>query len=665
MVNISIDGKSIQVPDGTTVLQAARMAEVYIPTLCDHPELTPYGGCRLCLVEVEGARTLQPSCTLPVNNNMVIHTDTEKVREARKFVLTLIFSERNHFCPFCQVSGGDCELQNAAYREGMTHWPLMTNWQTYAVDASHPNFVLDNNRCILCRRCVRACGELVGNFTLGFEERGARSFLVADLGTPLGESTCVACGTCLQVCPTGALIDRASAYHGKDLQVEHHESVCLGCSVGCGIDVLTRDNNIVRIEGNWDAPVNDGVLCNVGRFHPLEEKRDRIVTPMVRKDGKLKASTWDEALDVVASHLKPLAGKNGSGVAALASTRLSAEALYAFKQLFADKMQSNMVTSNEEGYPSAVSATLAEELGKSFEGRLAEINTSDFVLLAGVNLVDNHQVAGFFVKRALPNGTKLVVIDPFENPLDANADFVLKAGKASELEIFNGLEAALSKLGLAKTQAVSNPDPILKTAAEKTGIAAETFLAVAKLLGTAQHPVIIYGKGITSHGGADSLKALVELGHMTGVIDENHSGMISTKGQANSMVATQFNMDKPFELNGQQAVYIALGDDFVSKRLIQKVEKAPFLVVQTSYTSQLSAAADVVLPVEMWAEQEGHYMNLEGRLQKANKSLPTPADCWSNDAVLKAVAARMGIEINENWKEQLYQRVPSVAFMES
>ena len=664
MVNISIDGKSIQVPDGTTVLQAARMAEVYIPTLCDHPELTPYGGCRLCLVEVEGARTLQPSCTLPVNNNMVIHTDTEKVREARKFVLTLIFSERNHFCPFCQVSGGDCELQNSAYREGMTHWPLMTNWQTFAVDASHPNFVLDNNRCILCRRCVRACGELVGNFTLGFEERGARSFLVADLGTPLGESTCVACGTCLQVCPTGALIDRASAYHGKDLQVEHHQSICIGCSVGCGIDVLTRDNNIVRIEGNWDAPVNNGVLCKVGRFLPLEEKRERIATPMVRKDGKLKAATWDEALDVVASHLKPLAGKNGSGVAALASTRLSSEALYSFKQLFAEKMQSGMVTSSEEGYPTAMSAELAGELGKSFEGHLAEINTSDFVLVAGVNLVDNHQVAGFFVKRTLPNGTKLVVVDPNDNPLDAQADLVLKASKGSEVDIFQGLAAALSKLGLAKTQAISNADETLKTAADNTGIDSETFLAAAKLLGSAQHPAIVYGKGITSGGAAASLKSLVDLAHMAGVVDENHSAMISTKGQANSLAAAQYNLDKPFEVNGHQAVYIALGDDVPSKRLTQKVEKAPFLIVQASYTSQLSANADVVLPVEMWAEQEGHYLNLEGRLQKTVKSVPTPADCWSNDAVLKAVASRLGIEINDNWKEQLYQRIPSVAFME-
>ena len=244
MTKLTINNKPVDVAEGTTVLNAARSAGIEIPTLCEHPHLTPYGGCRLCLVDVEGARTLQPSCTLPVTEGMVVKTDTDKVLAARKFVLTLIFSERNHFCPFCQVSGGDCELQNAAYREGMTHWPLQPNWQPFPVDASHPYIVMENNRCILCRRCVRACGELIGNFTLGFEERGARSLLVADLGVPLGSSSCISCGSCVQVCPTGALIDRWSAYRGKETQVEKTQSVCTGCSIGCGIDVLVRDNNL-------------------------------------------------------------------------------------------------------------------------------------------------------------------------------------------------------------------------------------------------------------------------------------------------------------------------------------------------------------------------------------------------------------------------------------
>jgi formate dehydrogenase major subunit len=660
MVNITIDGKTIEVPDGTTVLQAARMAEVYIPTLCDHPHLTPYGGCRLCLVEVEGARTLQPSCTLPASNGMVVRTDTAKIKDARKFVLTLIFSERNHFCMYCQVSGGDCELQNSAYREDMTHWPLVPNWQPYPVDGSHPYFVLDHNRCILCRRCVRACGELVGNFTLGFEERGANSVLVADLGTPLGESTCVSCGTCVQICPTGALIDRVSAYRGKEVQVDHNKTICVGCSIGCGIDVLTRDNNLVRIEGNWDAEVNSGVICKVGRYEAQDEKRERIASPMVRKDGKLKAATWDEALEATASALKPLMGKNGNGVAALASTRLPAEALYTFKQLFADKFESGMVTSIEEGATTALAAALADETGKPFEGKLSEIDKADAILSIGVDLVDSHQVAGFFVKRSIPNGAKLVVIDPNANPLDGVAECTLKASKGSDLEVIEGLTAALAKLGLAKGKVSLMPDQALKDAAEKTGVITDDLLNAARLLGSAERPAIIYGKGITANGNAEIMHALDEFAMLAGVIDDNHSALVSVKGQANSLAAAQYHLDKPFQVNGHQAVYIALGDDKPSRRLTQKLEKAPFLVVQASYTSPLTAMANVVLPVEMWAEQEGHYLNLDGHLQEAKKSLTPPEDIRSNNETLKALADKLGVKLNDYWNAELTKRVAPV-----
>jgi formate dehydrogenase major subunit len=416
MIKLTIDGKTIETQEGTTVLKAAEEAGLYIPTLCNHPQLTPYGGCRLCMVDVEGARTLQPSCTLPASDGMVVNTHTDKVLNARKFVLTMIFSERNHFCMYCPVSDGDCELQNRAYDEEMTHWDLQPNWQPFEVDASHPFIILDNNRCILCRRCTRACGELVGNFTLGFEERGADSLLVADYNVPLGESTCISCGTCVQICPTGALIDRQSAYQGKEIEVDHHIGVCVECSVGCQRDVLTRDNRLVRIEGEWDAELNHGLLCDKGRFLPLEDDRARLLTPLVRKEGLLKAATWEEAMNAIAQGL----GK-GKGLAALASTRLSAEDLAVFKSIFADKLQAELVTSLEEGKSTASLAKMAEKLGKPFESSLDNLKDTDAVLALELDLVEEHQVPGFFIKRQIPEGTTLIVADGKENKLAANA----------------------------------------------------------------------------------------------------------------------------------------------------------------------------------------------------------------------------------------------------
>ncbi len=265
---------------------------------------------------------------------------------------------------------------------------------------------------------MRACGELVGNFTLGFEERGARSLLVADLGVPLGSSSCISCGSCVQVCPTGALIDRWSAYRGKEIQVDKTQTVCAGCSVGCGIDVLVRDNNLVRIEGNWDAELNEGILCKIGRFEPLAEERNRLLTPLVRKDGKLKAATWEEAFDTIHAKFTPLVGKKNDGVAAVVSTGLPLESVYAFKKLFADYFQSDMVTTTEEGEYTSSASVIAHGSGKPFEGNRKDLQEADLAIVFGVDLVKEHEVLGFFIKRNIPNGAKLIVVDPATNSLD-------------------------------------------------------------------------------------------------------------------------------------------------------------------------------------------------------------------------------------------------------
>jgi len=659
-MKVTINDKSIEVPQGTTVLQASRMAGFEIPTLCDHPALVPYGGCRLCLVEVQGARTLQPSCTLPVNEGMVVKTESEKITASRKFVLTLLFSERNHFCPYCQVSGGDCELQNAALKEGMGNWPLTPNWQRYPVDASHDYFVIDHNRCILCRRCVRACGELVGNFTLGFEERGAKSFLVADFGVPIGQSSCVSCGTCTQVCPTGAIIDRVSAYRGKVIDVEHHNTICLGCSVGCGIDVLTRDNSLVRIEGDWSAAVNGGVICKVGRFLPLDEDRQRITTPMIRRGDALQPVTWGEALEEITYHLKPLIGKNGDGVAAMASTRMPAEALYTFKEIFANGFKSDMVTSTEEGVTTGMAAALADELGKPFEGHLGAVQSADCVLNIGVNLADNHEVVGFLVKRILPQGVKLITVDPNANPLDGQAELALHPQIGSDIELIKGLTAAVQKLGLAKKPVQMDEKTVLATAAQKTGIPVETIESAARLLAMAVRPAIVFGKGISAQSSNAALKALLELGEVIGAVNDAHSSLLSTKGQANSVTAAQYHLDKPLKVDGHHAAFIAIADEKPTKRLIQKLENVPYLVVQASFASQLTAMADVVLPVTVWSEQEGHYVNLEGRVQLAQQSITPAESIWTTQAALDAVAAHLGLNVDGDWKGGLNQRVATV-----
>jgi formate dehydrogenase major subunit len=633
MIKLTIDDKTIEVQEGTTVLEAAQQAGIYVPTLCHHEKLTPYGGCRLCMVEVEGARTLQPSCTLPATDGMIVKTSSEKVLKARKFVLTLIFSERNHFCMYCQVSGGDCELQNRAYDEDMTHWDLQPNWQPFEVDASHPFFVLDNNRCILCRRCVRACGELVGNFTLGFEERGANSFLVADYDVPLGESSCISCGTCVQICPTGALIDRQSAYQGKETEVDHNIGVCTECSIGCQRDVLVRDNRLVRIEGEWEADLNSGLLCDKGRFIPLEEDRTRILTPLVRKDGSLKAATWEDALNAIAAGL---AEASGESLAALVSSRLPIEALAQFNAIFSQGLDAALVTSLEEGAPTASLAALAEKLGKPFESSLDVLKDTDAVLSLELDLVKEHQVAGFFIKRQIPEGTRLIVADAGENLLAENAQTTLPL-KAGEEKQF------LTRL----LDAVSN------------GTEDSEFNAAAEALKQAQNPVIVYGQHFAANADEDTLRTLLKLAE---VLD---AALVGVKGNANSMAAAQLGLEAPITGDDYKAAFVALADEEPTKKLVKSLEKVPFVVALAAYGSQLTGNADVVLPVAMWAEQSGTYLNMDGRLQTAPKALQAPEGILSTLEALQKLADVLGLETTTDWKANLMDRVPTVALQES
>ena len=648
MIQITIDDHPYEVPEKITVLQATRLAGIDVPTLCDHPSLKPYGGCRLCVVEVEGMRTLQASCTLPVYNGIVVYTNTPKVHKARDFVLTLLFSERNHFCPFCQKSGGDCDLQNAAYGEDMTHWPIQPNWKPYPLDTSHPYILIDHNRCILCRRCVRACGELVGNFTLSIENRGANCLLVADNGVPFGESSCVRCGTCLQICPTGALINRQSAYLGLESNAEHVESICLGCSVGCGVDLVIRDNHLLRIDGNWNAPVNGGILCEKGRFLPIQEKRQRIRTPLMRKNGKLQPVSWSEALELVAARFAPLKGQNSGGIAALASTRLTAEALFAFKDLFANHLQSDMVTSVEEN------KTFDPRLnGEPRATSLEALKQADCVVVVGANLEESHQVAGFFIKRNLVGNTRLVVINPDPKVMANQANFSVQPKPGSDAILLQGIMGGISQLGLDRRENPEQPVVTIERAGQESEVSVESIAALSRVIGGARKVVIVAGKGVTGQNDDSTSRALTELAAQIGA-----QAVMTMKGNANSFIAALYELDQAFNPQGRMAAYLALGDDYPSRRLEQRISGIPFLVVQASYVSALTEKADVVLPVSIWAEEGGHYMNLDGRLQTARQALEAPDGVWTNLTVLQTLAGQLGAPTRATWKEALYQGLP-------
>ena len=407
MINLRINGRQIRARSGQTVLEAAKGAGIDIPSLCHHPAIAPHGACRICLVEIERQRTLQPACTFPVSEGMKVETESPKVVEERKFVLQMLFSERNHYCMFCEMSG-DCELQALAYQYGLDHWLYQNPYPKIPVDGTRKYFIMDHNRCILCRRCIRACSELAANNTLGVKFRGAKTMVSADMDISFGESTCVACGSCLQVCPTGALVDRKSAYTGRNAQVERTQSVCLFCSVGCGIEIVTRAGRVLRVEGEWEEH-NRGVLCVAGRFEPVYDNRERIKTPLIRKNGDLVPATWDEALDVIAAKLKTTKGNKVGAWTTCKTLNLTMSELFA---VFQGKVGAHV---------GVLEPTLAE-LELPLGGTLSDLVASDCILVVGADPLSNHRVLGYHIKRARMKGAQILLVSDKSNELSRFAD---------------------------------------------------------------------------------------------------------------------------------------------------------------------------------------------------------------------------------------------------
>ncbi len=417
-IKLTINDKEVMVEEGQTILEVAKEVGVDIPVLCHHPALTNWGACRMCLVEVAGMRGLQTACTCPATEGMNIQTETEQAVNVRKFVLELLFSERNHYCMFCQMSG-DCELQDAAYRYGLEHFTYPRPYEKFEIDASRKYFIQDPNRCILCSRCIRACAEIAANHTLNLKGRGAGTRVIADLDVPFGESTCIECGTCLQVCPTGALIDVRSAYGGREKDVTHTQTTCLQCSVGCQLDVVTRYARLLRVDGIFGAAPNDGLLCVKGRFEPLyDEERQRVQTPLVRKDGQLQECSWEEALPWVA---EKLATGTAQGLAATATTNA---AFQAFGKLF-----------EKIGGPAGLLCGTLPELGYGKGATIPDVLAADYIVVAGAKPLTTHKVVGYFIKRAADNGATIALVGEPENELRSYAQLNVSYAEMDKVSV--------------------------------------------------------------------------------------------------------------------------------------------------------------------------------------------------------------------------------------
>ncbi len=303
MINLVIDNKQIEVQEGTTVLEAANKGGIYIPTLCYHPSLSPYGACRLCVVEIEKMRGLPTACTTPAGNGMVVKTNTPQLQEFRRGVLELVITEHPYACLTCPANGR-CELQKVASYVGVKEITLPSTYKELPVHNEDPFFDRDYNLCILCGRCVRVCQEVRGAGAIAFTYRGSQSLVGTAFDGPLQDAGCQFCGACVDVCPTGALLERSRKWEGPAAE-RTVVSTCPYCGVGCQLELQLKGDRIIEVTPNQENAVNRGQACVKGRFGIAEfvHHPERLTTPLVKKDGAFVETSWDAALDIIANKL--------------------------------------------------------------------------------------------------------------------------------------------------------------------------------------------------------------------------------------------------------------------------------------------------------------------------------------------------------------------------
>jgi formate dehydrogenase major subunit len=340
---ISIDGLNVGFDGDKTVLQIARENDLYIPSLCYHPKLGPASMCRVCVVEVEGMRALQPSCALAAADGMKIQTASPRVLEARKLVVNLLLANGNHDCLSCEVNG-DCELQDAAYHLGI-EVPAFLVEERQERDNSAAFIMRDPNKCIYCGRCIEGCNRMVVNEVLDFGYRGGHMKVICDADLPMGQSTCVQCGECVQLCPVGALIDKKAIGKARAWEFQKVRTTCPYCGVGCQLQLHVKGDQIIRVTGVDGAQPNQGHLCVKGRYaYDFIYSKDRLTTPLIREGEGFREATWDEALDLVACKFGQIIKESGpDAIAGVSCARSINEDSYNMQKLFRGVIGTNNI----------------------------------------------------------------------------------------------------------------------------------------------------------------------------------------------------------------------------------------------------------------------------------------------------------------------------------
>ncbi len=698
-ISLTIDGKPVSVSPGTVVADAAKRAGINIPVFCYHPKLEPVGMCRMCLVEIgtpqidrnthqpvldAGGKPviawnpkLQTACTTPVSEGMAVRTNTPAVKDAQRAVLEFLLTSHPLDCPVCD-KGGECPLQNQtlAYGPGQTRFEYAEKQHLDKRVPLGDLIILDRERCIQCARCIRFQDEIADDHVLGFYERG-RTMEITTFSEPPFDS--YFSGNTTDICPVGALTTQDFHFRARPWEMKNYPSICNHCAVGCNLTLGTRRSaehggtwEILRVMPRQNEQVNEIWICDKGRFgHHHAARPERLSGPMIRDmNGVLQPASWDDALSLVAGHLKAADER----VLGLAGDRLANEDLYLFAKLFREGLGSQ----NIEVRPRVAGHSIAAQYGVATGTDLGTMGRGAAIFVIAGDVEEEAPVWFLRIHEAAKRGAALVLANARQTKLDRYTAG-LRYRYGTETYVVLGLLNVIFSEGLIRPATEGRAARIDGLAelesqvarytpaqvSKLTGVAEEALISAARTLANAADAVFIFGgEGVTD--GEILAQALANLAIVTGHVARPNNGLVRLLPHNNSQGAADLTptSDPRPRISNPKTVYI-VGTDPVGDG--EALPKDAFVVVQELFMTETARRADAVLPAVSFAERDGTYTNAERRVQRFYAALPVTVDARPDWEVLWDIGRRIGMDWHYNTAEEVMEElarsVPAYAGM--
>ena len=720
---VFIDDVEFPFDDSKSILEFSNksLGEKIIPTLCDDDNLTPYGACRVCSVEVQhtedGPTRTVASCHTPINPGMRIYTNSDSVKKLRKNIVELVLSDHPPECLTCEVNG-NCELQDVAASVGVRQirYAKGENHLSREKDLSHAYMRMDLSKCINCSRCVRACDEVQGQFTLTMTGRGFESRITTDNDMLFGDSSCVSCGACAQTCPTSAISD---VFQSKSVEADKTvRTTCSYCGVGCNLEVAVKNDEVLSIRAPQDA-VNAGHTCLKGRYaFKFYNHEDRLTSPLIRKNGELTPCSWDEALDFIKDKFESIKKDHGSdSIAGISSARCTNEENYMFQKMIRQLVGTNNIDCCARVCHSPTAWGMQQSFGTGAgTNSTFDIPLADCMIIIGANPTAAHPVTGAKIKQQAMSGATLIVIDPVRTELARMADYHLQLKPGTNVAVLNMIQYFIVEAGLVDHEFIKErceggeefiekiKDLDVDAMAKISGLDKEEVKAVALAYASAENAMEFHGLGVTEHSqGSQTVMLISNIAMMTGNLGRPGVGVNPLRGQNNVQGAADmgcqphhgpgylwmdekevqdFYEDKlglpmpttpgrkiPEMFDGAvdgslKALWIFAEDvvqtDPNTHHVVKAMQGLDLLVVQEIFMSETAKMADVVLPGTTFLEKSGTFTNTERRVQQVNAAVKPLQGTKTDGQIIVEMMRKLGFDQPDFDASEVLKEIASV-----